>query len=138
MLEWLEPQMGDNVLDVGSGSGWTTALLAHIVGKTGGVTATEKIPQLVLFGEQNCARLGIKNVTFHEANETLGWPQTALYDRILVSAATDELPSELVDQLKPGGKMVVPVENEILEVEVDETRRVYVISHSGFVFVPLF
>src|SRR4051812_49232849 len=56
MLEWLGPQAGDKVLDVGSGSGWTTALLSHLVGPKGQVYAVELVPQLVDFGRQNAQR----------------------------------------------------------------------------------
>lgn len=137
MLEWLDAQEGDKVLDVGSGSGWSSALLAYLTGATGSVIATEKIPQLILFGEQNCERLGIKNVTFRQAGHTLGWPAEAPYDRILVSAGAEQLPAKLLDQLKPGGKMVIPVDNEILEIETDSEGEIYVTHHPGFVFVPL-
>lgn len=137
MLGWLDAQPGDKILDVGSGSGWTSALLSHLTGEDGSVIATERIPQLILFAEQNCERLGIKNVSFHQADDTLGWPPEAPYDRILVSASTDDLPAELVDQLRPGGKMVIPISNEILEVETDDDRQVYIVRHPGYVFVPL-
>src|SRR3990167_1867675 len=62
MLEWLEPQPGDKILDVGSGSGWTSALLAHLVGSKGKVFAVERIPELVDFGRQNSAKLNFRNV----------------------------------------------------------------------------
>lgn len=65
MLEWLEPQPGDKVLDVGCGSGWTTALLSRLVGPLGRVHAVELVPELVEFGRQNVERLGIKNASFH-------------------------------------------------------------------------
>lgn len=139
MLEWLDVQPGNKILDVGSGSGWTTALLAQLTGDKGMVIATERIPELVTFGKANCERLGVKNVTFHEATDTLGWPPGAPYDRILVSAAAEELPAQLLGQLKTGeaGKMVIPVEDEILEVSVDENGEIYTIHHPGFLFVPL-
>lgn len=139
MLEWLNVQPGDKILDVGSGSGWTTALLAQLTGDRGKVEATERIPELVAFGQENCKRLGIKNVTFHAATNTLGWPPAAPYDRILVSAGANELPAQLLGQLKTGAtsKMVIPVEDEILEVSVDEDGKIYTIHHPGFLFVPL-
>jgi protein-L-isoaspartate(D-aspartate) O-methyltransferase len=137
MLEWLDVKKGDKILDVGSGSGWTTALLAHLTGEAGWVEATEKVPQLILFAEQNCERLGIENVTFHQAIDTLGWSPEAPYDRILVSASADELPAGLVQQLKPGGKMVIPVDDEILEVETDSEGQIFIVRHPGFSFVPL-
>src|SRR5665647_1698314 len=70
MLEWLDAQPGDKVLDVGSGSGWTTALLSSIVGSKGKVFAVEKIPELVEFGRNNCA--GARNVQFFQADKEYG------------------------------------------------------------------
>lgn len=137
MLRWLEPEPGNMVMDVGSGSGWTTALLAKIVGPKGRVIAVELVPELVVFGRENCRRAGIKNATFHQAGKQLGWPQSAPYDRILVSAAADELPVELLDQLSIGGKLVVPVRNDILEVEKTSQDAHEIAVHSGFIFVPL-
>src|SRR5258708_5095943 len=69
MLEWLDVQPGNKILDVGAGSGWTTALLAYLTGPKGKVVAVEKVPELVEFGRENCTRLGIKHVEFHEAGK---------------------------------------------------------------------
>ncbi len=137
MLEWLEVLDGQKVLDVGSGSGWTTALLAHLVGEKGRVVAVEKIPELVAFGRQNCEGVGINNTVFHEAGGVPGWPEDAPYDRILVSAAAQELPSELIDQLASNGKMVIPVGNDIFVVAKDTKGEVAHDIHPGFAFVPL-
>lgn len=137
MLEWLDVQPGDKVLDVGSGSGWTTALLAHLTGPDGEVLAVEKIPELVAFGRENCEKLDIENVQFFEAGSSFGLPEESPFDRILVSASAHELPEELVKQLQPGGKLVVPVGNEILEITKTESETVKTTPHGGFVFVPL-
>ncbi|MBI2008998.1 protein-L-isoaspartate O-methyltransferase [Candidatus Saccharibacteria bacterium] len=137
MLGWLEPQLGDKVLDVGSGSGWTTALLAHLVGPSGKVYAVELVPELVKFGRQNCSRIGIKNARIYQAGRKYGLPKEAPFERILVSAAAEELPTELIDQLSVGGKMVIPVRNDILEIEKTSAKDTEVVVHSGFVFVPL-
>lgn len=137
MLEWLEVDEGQGILDVGSGSGWTTALLAHLIGPHGHVTAVEIIPELVEFGRQNCERLGVRNAEFQRAGTTLGWPPNAPYDRILVSAAASELPSALLAQLKPGGKLVIPVKDSILIIDKDEQSVISSVEKPGFVFVPL-
>ncbi len=79
MLEWLDPQDGEKILDVGSGSGWTTALLAKLVGSAGKVYAVEKMPELVTFGAENCKRAGIYNVRFFEAGDTFGLPELCRY-----------------------------------------------------------
>jgi len=137
MLEWLDAQPGHNVLDVGSGSGWTSALLGHIVSKNGRVYAVEKVPELLDFGRSNCEKLGIKNVRFFEAGKTLGLPEFAPYGRILVSAAANSLPSELVDQLKVGGRLVIPVKNDILVIDRLTDSEVETERHPGYQFVPL-
>lgn len=137
MLRWLEPEPGNKILDVGSGSGWTAALLSHIVGSKGKVYGVERIPQLVQFGRENNKRLGIKNAVFFKAGKHLGLPEHAPYDRILVSAAAQKFPDKLLEQLKPGGKVVVPVKNDIVEVKKEKDGHVTASAHSGFVFVPL-
>lgn len=138
MLQWLDPQNGDHIMDVGSGSGWTTALLSFLVGSKGVVHAVEIIPELLEFGRENCRRLGIGNAMFHLATKTYGWPSGAPYDRILVSATAEDLPLELVDQLKTGGKLVIPIGHDIWEIiKVDEDGFIEKRVHSGFVFVPL-
>lgn len=137
MLRWLEAEPGNKALDIGSGSGWTTALLSEIVGPSGRVYAVEKIPELVEFGRQNCERIHIKNVRFFEAGKTLGLPKQAPYDRILVSASANELPETLLDQLTLGGKIIIPVKNDILEITKTASNRFETNAHRGFVFVPL-
>ncbi len=137
MLRWLDVEPGDNVLDVGSGSGWTTALLASLTGRRGKVHAVELLSELLAFGRDNCRRLNITNVSFHLAGKDFGWPEEAPYDRILVSAAADEMPEELLDQLKAPGRMVVPVRNTVYVIEKDEKGNVTDRAEPGFMFVPL-
>jgi protein-L-isoaspartate(D-aspartate) O-methyltransferase len=137
MLQWLAAQPGDKVLDVGSGSGWSTALLSHIVGPKGRVYAVELVPELVKFGRHNAERAGVKNAEFFQAGESYGLPEYAPFDRILVSAAADKLPKELTDQLKSGGKLVIPVHNSIYEISKNKKAEIASTEHPGFVFVPL-
>lgn len=137
MLEWLDVQPGERALDVGSGSGWTTALLSRLAGVAGKVYAVEVIPELVEFGRDNCQRLGIMNAQFYEAGKAVGLPEFAPFDRILVSASAAKLSAGLTEQLKPEGKMVVPVLQEILEIEKDADGKLGIKSHPGYVFVPL-
>lgn len=137
MLGWLGVKPGNRVLDVGSGSGWTTALLAYLAGSSGRVDAVEIVPELVDFGRRNCRRSGLKNVRFHQAGRVSGWPRRAPFDRILVSAAAQTLPGELVEQLAPGGKLVIPVQNDVIEIEKRADGRIAQSIHPGFVFVPL-
>lgn len=137
MLKWLTAQPRDNVLDVGSGSGWTTALLSQIIGPEGKVFAVERIPELVEFGKNNCKKIGVSNVQFFQAGKVYGLPKYAPYDRILVSAAAQKLPEELLGQLKVSGKLVVPVQHDILEITKISEHEYEKVVHSGFVFVPL-
>ena len=113
MLEWLQPKKGEKILDVGSGSGWTTALLADIVGPAGKVFGVEIVPELVAFGQKNLDKSNCPKANILQAGEKLGLPQEAPFDRILVSAAGRVIPKELVDQLKIGGTMVIPVGSSI-------------------------
>lgn len=138
MLEWLDAQPGDKVLDVGSGSGWTTALLSNIVGKKGKVYAVERIPELLEFGKNNCQKIGLKNIEFYLAKkDQLGLSKRAPYDRILVSASAEELPQELIDQLKIKSKLVISVQNSVLEITKKSKGNIETEEHYGFVFVPL-
>jgi protein-L-isoaspartate(D-aspartate) O-methyltransferase len=138
MLEWLEVEPGDKVLDVGSGSGWTTALLSRLTGMRGRVIGVEKVPELAEFGRRNCDAMKIRNVTFYPAKKHIfGWPPEAPYDKILVSATARSVPHDLVRQLKAGGKMVIPIGSNIVEVEKDISGHIELIEHNGFAFVPL-
>lgn len=137
MLQWLDPQPGHKVLDIGSGSGWTTALLAHLVSPKGKVFAVERIPELMEFGLGNVEKIGIKNAEFSTAGEELGLPEEAPFNRILVSASADEFPEILMDQLNIGGKLVIPISSDILEITKTSKKGRDVRKHPGFVFVPL-
>jgi protein-L-isoaspartate(D-aspartate) O-methyltransferase len=137
MLDWLEVKPGNKILDVGSGSGWTTALLGKLSGPKGRVYAVEIVPELVAFGRANCERIGVTNARFYQAKKRLGLPRYAPYQRILVSAAAREVPKELLEQLAPAGKMVIPVNYDVLEIEKRPDGQVDTIPHGGFAFVPL-
>jgi protein-L-isoaspartate(D-aspartate) O-methyltransferase len=139
MLELLDVHPGHRVLDVGAGSGWTTALLARLVGPEGRVVAVERIPQVLEFGRANVAAADPPApVELHLAlTGTLGWPDAAPYDRILVSADASEVPEALVDQLAPAGVMVLPVRSEMLRVVRAAGGEPEVERHGRYTFVPL-
>ena len=140
MLELLDVRPGQRVLDVGSGSGWTTALLAELVGPTGSVLGLERVPDLVVTGAANveAARVPWARVRPSVAG-VLGAPDEAPFDRVLVSAMATRLPEALVAQLGGAGVLVVPVSGRMLRVQRDagapDGRRVT--EHGHYRFVPL-
>lgn len=137
MLRLLDVKPGHRVLDVGSGSGWTTALLAHLVGPTGRVLGVELEPDLVDLGTAHLDELDLPWASIHEARPgVLGLPDAAPYHRILVSAMARELPDELVSQLLSGGVLVIPVDGTMLRV-ARSMRDVSITRHGSYRFVPL-
>lgn len=137
MLELLDVEEGDRVLDVGAGSGWTTAILARLCGPSGSVVGVERVPALVEFAAANVAEAGMPWARVVRADPAvLGGPDSGPYDRILVSAEPDTLPEELVDQLAPGGVMVIPVGGRMLRVR-NTPDGVRVQEQGHYRFVPL-
>jgi protein-L-isoaspartate(D-aspartate) O-methyltransferase len=137
MLRLLDVRAGQKVLDVGCGSGWTTALLAHLTGPTGRVLGVELEPDLVDFGSANLDRADVPWATIFEAGPgVLGLPDAAPFHRILVSAMARTLPEALVAQLHTGGVMVVPVDGTMLRVSCS-MRGIGVTRHGSYRFVPL-
>jgi protein-L-isoaspartate(D-aspartate) O-methyltransferase len=137
MLRLLEVREGDRVLDVGAGSGWSTALLAHLTGPTGEVVGVELEPSLVEFGRANLDRLDRPWARIEQADpEVLGRPEEGPYDRVLVSAEPRALPGELVDQLTDDGRMVIPVSGKMLLVKRTPSGP-EITEHGWYRFVPL-
>lgn len=141
MLELLNPQKGEKILDVGSGSGWTTALLAYLVGKNGKVFAMETVPKLCKFGEKNIRKYsfiekGAVGVFCQDA--TKGLPEHAPFDKILAGAAAhNEVPTTWREQLKIEGRIVAPIKSSVwLLIKKSETEWKEK-EFPGFVFVPL-
>lgn len=137
MLAKLNLHKGQKVLDVGCGSGWTTALIADIIGPSGFVDGTEIIPELCLFAKHNIKKYKLSNLKIHQTKKQLGYKQHAPYDRILVSAHAHDIPKQLLAQLSPNnGRMIIPVNNELLIV--DKHNHELTINKSYQVsFVPL-
>ncbi len=106
MTELLELDNNHKVLEIGTGSGYQTAILAWIAKE---VYTVEKIPELSARAQKILGKLGFKNVHFKVGDGSLGWPEHAPYDRIIVTAAAPYIPPPLVEQLKDGGIIVIPV-----------------------------
>jgi protein-L-isoaspartate(D-aspartate) O-methyltransferase len=135
MLRLLDVRPGHRVLDVGAGSGWSTALLAHLTGPSGEVAGVELEPELVAFGSANLAATGQSWASIRSAVPgVLGLPEDGPWDRILVSAEPRSLPEALVDQLAEHGVMVIPVAGIMLRVTNPGAT---VTDHGRYRFVPL-
>lgn len=138
MLELLDARPGHRVLDVGAGSGWTTALLGHLVGPQGRVVGVELVPALVASARPRLERSGMPWATIEApAPGVLGSPEQGPYDRVLVSAMADELPHALADQLAEGGRMVVPVAGRMVVAERSGGRVRERTAPGYYQFVPL-
>ncbi len=105
MLDLLELKPGDKVLEVGTGLGYHAAILAELVEK---VFSVEIVEELGTAAKRNLARIGCKTVQIRIGDGTRGWPEHAPFDKIVVAAGSELIPPMLLQQLKPGGRMVLP------------------------------
>ncbi|TSC68246.1 MAG: protein-L-isoaspartate(D-aspartate) O-methyltransferase [Parcubacteria group bacterium Gr01-1014_72] len=140
MLELLNVQLNERVLDVGAGSGWTTALLAKLVGEKGEVWGIEIRPELLTFGQKNLKKYGFKNAYIVPAlPQVVGLPDKAPFKRILVSAAAHKIPEKLIEQLAVNGTMVIPVGDSVqnlTSIEKLSDGELLTREYPGFAFVP--
>ena len=139
MTDLLEPQPGDVMLEVGTGSGYQAAVLSLLVDH---VYSVEIVEQLAASAAAVLDRLGYDNVTVRAGDGYAGWPEHAPFDGIIVTAAADDIPPPLLRQLKPGGKLVIPVgeehgHQELLLVEVGEDGKIRRRSVLPVRFVPM-
>ncbi len=139
MLELLRVPNGATALDVGSGSAWTTALLAELVGPGGSVLGVEVVPELVAFGRANLAGFTLPWARIEQASPgRFGAAASAPFDRILVSADAGTIPAELEAQLAVGGRMVLPAAGVMWVVDRDyEGWHRKPVAGYRFAFVPL-
>lgn len=138
MTSQLDLKGTEKVLEIGTGSGYQAAILAILAGE---VHTIERIETLAFMARKNLDENNIRNVFIHVGDGSLGWPDTAPYDAILVTAASPEVPPALLDQLKVGGKLVIPVGarwRQMLQLWEKKTKKKTVKSEIlPVVFVPL-
>lgn len=118
MSELLELRRQHRVLEIGTGSGYQAAILAELAGD---VFSIEVVPELARSSKERLQRLGYRNVHVREGDGYDGWPEEAPFDRIMLTAAPEQLPQTLIDQLAPAGRLVAPVggfnQQELILVE---------------------
>ena len=106
MTELVQPQPDDRILEIGTGSGYQAAVAAELVSE---VYSIEIIPELARTAADRLARLGVSNVVLRAGDGYLGWPEQSPFDGILVTAGAEHIPEPLIEQLRPGARMVIPV-----------------------------
>jgi protein-L-isoaspartate(D-aspartate) O-methyltransferase len=139
MTELIQPQKNQVVLEVGTGSGYQAAVLAEIVKL---VYTIEIIPELGKEAQKRFQNLGIQNIRVKIGDGYQGWKEHAPFDAILVTAATDEIPQPLLDQLKPGGRLVIPVGphqqiQNLMLIQKDDQGKIVEKTQYPVRFVPL-
>ena len=139
MTDLLELEADDIVLEIGTGSGYQTAILSQLCKQ---VYTIEYVPALADMAKARLERLGYDNIEATSGNGYDGWPQHAPYDGIIVTAAASHIPKPLIEQLKPGGRLVIPVGRphlyqELTVVEKDENGEIDIHEVLGVAFVPL-
>lgn len=138
MTELLDVRKSHRVLEIGTGSGYQAAVLSGLVDH---VYTIELLPSLARLAAQTLADLGYRNVTVREGDGYLGWPDQAPFDRIILTAAPPQLPQILVDELKPGGKLVAPVgtgdDQNLILVEKSESGKITTRTVLPVRFVPM-
>ena len=139
MTELLAPGPEDVVLEIGTGSGYQTAVLASLARQ---VYSLERIPELADVATQRLRELGFANVAVRTGDGCWGWEKQAPFDGIMVTAAAAAVPEALVQQLKPGGRLVIPVglpqrTQDLQVLDKDQQGRIHVRSVLPVVFVPL-
>lgn len=139
MTQLIEPDADDVVLEVGTGSGYQAAVLAELVDH---VYSIEIIEALATRGKQDLANLGYTNITTKLGDGYFGWEEHSPFDAIVVTAAASHVPPPLIEQLKPGGHMIIPVGSRFLTqtlllLEKTEDGQVITRQYGAVRFVPL-
>ncbi|MFI5412303.1 MAG: protein-L-isoaspartate(D-aspartate) O-methyltransferase [Candidatus Micrarchaeales archaeon] len=141
MLEYLEPKTGEKILEIGTGSGWQSCLLSRCVSDSGNVVTIEIDEAVAKFAIKNIKRMKIKNIKVVIGDGSVGYAPDAPYDKIIYTAAAPRISTEIISQLRLGGRIIAPVGNKFMQVlkiidkvsenELSETEA------GSFRFVPL-
>ncbi|MCX4186625.1 protein-L-isoaspartate(D-aspartate) O-methyltransferase [Methylophaga sp. OBS4] len=139
MTDLLQLEPGDKALEIGTGSGYQAAVMAELVDE---VYTIEIVPELAARAAADLQRTGYQNVTTREGDGYYGWPEQAPFDAIMVTAAAGHIPSPLIEQLKPGGRMVIPVGSRFMVqhlvlVTKDDRGEIFTEQLLPVRFVPL-
>ena len=137
MTELLDPQPGDRVLEIGTGSGYQAAILSQLARH---VYSIEIVEPLAKAAGELLPRLGYHNVTVRCGNGWLGWPEQAPFERIILTAAPPEVPPTLIEQLRPGGRLVAPVGEEwqeLVVIDKDAAGKIHRHDEYAVMFVPM-
>lgn len=142
MTHALELEPGEKVFEIGTGSGYQSAIIAKIVSPKGKVITTEVVPELVYFAKQNLRKAGINNVFVFEDDGSNGMTSEAPFDKIIITAACKEFPKPLLEQLKPEGIIVGPVgdknEQEMVKGIKDKNGHLELEFLGQFLFTPMY
>ena len=140
MTEWLDVKNGQKILEIGSGSGWQSAILSFLVGK-GQVFSIDRHSELVKFARKNLEKLKIQNVNVILGDGSLGLPKEAPFDRIIITAACEKIPEPLIKQLSPNGLLIAPVGKffqSLILLKKTSEGFIEIKNQPGYVFVPLY
>ncbi|MGD0000121.1 MAG: protein-L-isoaspartate(D-aspartate) O-methyltransferase [Bryobacteraceae bacterium] len=137
MSELLDPQPGDRVLEIGTGSGYQAAILSQLARQ---VYSIEIVEGLAAAARELLPRLGYPNVTVRCGNGWLGWPEQAPFERIILTAAPPDVPPALIQQLRPGGRLVAPIGDEwqeLVVIDKDPSGKIHSRNEYPVMFVPM-
>lgn len=134
MIQYLELKKGEKVLELGTGSGWNASLIAYII-NPGKIFTIERIEKLANFAKNNIKKVGLKNTKVIHADGSKGYKKEAPFDAIIITANCDEYPKNLYPQLKKGGILLAPINNEL--VRIRKNKQIEIEKLGGVIFVPL-
>ncbi len=139
MSEWLDVKDGQNILEIGTGSSWQTAILSYLVG-TGTVYSVEIHPELAKFARKNLEKFKLKNTHVILGDGSMGYLKASPYDRIIITAACTKIPFPLLDQLNNNGLIIAPVgdsSQSLVLLKKTSKGIIEVKNESNYIFVPL-